>query len=115
MQRTEDGGIVISCDFCGTDWDEVKPMIEGHHGSVLCLACLQAALEQAGSESGGMIEGVQPACTMCLQEVELGKSRWAPATRAAGSNPTGLICIDCINQAAGTFSKDADIDWKRPR
>lgn len=117
MQRTEDGGIVISCDFCGTDWDEVKPMIEGHHGSVLCLACLQTALEQAGSEleCGDTAVQGQPPCTMCLQELEQSTARWVPTTRPAGANPLALICTDCINQAAGTFSKDPDIDWKRPR
>lgn len=115
MQRTEDGGIVISCDFCGTDWDEVKPMIEGHHGSVLCLACLQTALEQAGPGDGGMAAEAQLACTMCLQEPEQDKARWAPTPRLAGANPIALICTDCIHQAAGTFSKDPDIDWKRPR
>lgn len=116
MQRTEDGGIVISCDFCGSDWDEVKPMIEGHHGSVLCLECLASALELAKPTqvATDTAVGVQPACTMCLQEPEQGKAQWIPDPRPVGANPTALICIDCINQAAGTFSKDPDIDWKRP-
>ena len=43
MQRPEDGGIVISCDFTGIDWDERIPMIEGHQGSVLSLEALAMA------------------------------------------------------------------------
>ncbi len=40
MQRDEDGGVVISCDYCGRDWhpyqpDPDNPMIEGHRGSVI--------------------------------------------------------------------------------
>ena len=52
MQREEDGGIVISCDFCGTDWDEVVPMIEGHRGSVICLSCVEKAWAAVSSASG---------------------------------------------------------------
>lgn len=113
MQRTEPEGIVISCDFCGTDWDEVKPMIEGHHGSVLCLACMKAALAaiKAGDSSFP--------CTLCLVEKDAEVPRWSHPQRSSqplpGTNPGAILCQDCLNQAAGTFSKDPDVDWKKPR
>lgn len=108
MQRTEDGGIVISCDFCGTDWDEVIPMIEGHHGSTLCLDCLQAALDQT-----------QPAaqafpCTLCLRDLPADTARWQPSPLPPSANPSAAACGECLSQAAGTFSKDPDVDWKNP-
>lgn len=113
MQRTENKLIVISCDFCGDDWDEVKPMIEGHHGSVLCLACLKVALEGLATAEGRF------ACTMCLRELPGTMEHWRPAREPGvallpGANPLAVICVDCVNQAAGTFSKDPDVDWKRP-
>lgn len=114
MQRTEDGLIIISCDFCGTDWDEVLPMIEGHHGSVLCLECLKLALDQLADTGDQKLE-----CTMCIRPVAQAKRHWRPVRDAAvalpaGANPQALICEGCVNQAAGTFSKDPDVDWKRP-
>ncbi len=27
------------------------------------------------------------------------------------ANPQAWICRDCIHQAAGTFSKDPDVNW----
>ena len=100
MQRTVDGGIIISCDFCGTDWDQVKPMVEGHRGSVICLECLKIALDEARAGNGEF------SCTLCLRE-ELDPTfpRWSHA------NHDATICQDCIHQAARQFSKDKDIDW----
>ena len=108
MQRHEDGGIVISCDFCGADWDENRPMIEGHKGSVLCLACLRLALEQA-----------QPAdesfdCTLCLQRHEAGVRSWAhPAPDdLPGRNREACLCWACVRLAAKTFHKDKDTEFR---
>ena len=109
MQRTEPEGIVISCDFCGCDWDEVKPMIEGHRGSVLCLECLKLALPATEAGQDGF------ACTMCIRDLPSYVPRWAHPRPGPGANPTAVLCEDCISQAAGTFSKDPDVDWKRPR
>ena len=100
MQRTENDGIVISCDFCGTDWDQVKPMIEGHHGSVICLTCLEIALKQAVTHTG------EYRCTLCLRE-------GLPATLPRWSSPASAatVCLDCLHQAAGAFDRDPDVDW----
>ena len=104
MQRTVDGGVIISCDFCGTDWDQIKPMVEGHRGSVICLVCLEIALADAQA-------GDSPfSCTLCLrEELDATLPHWPHADRDA------VICQDCIHQAARQFSKDKDIDWTWPR
>ena len=106
MQRTESEGIVISCDFCGTDWDEVLPMIEGHHGSVLCLKCLKLALaqQQAGEK--------KYRCTLCLRENIPGTlPHWS------GIRPQATVCQECIEQAARGFSRDPEVDfqWHKDR
>lgn len=112
MQRTEpDGGIIISCDFCGVDWDPqtgTPAMTEGHKGSALCLDCLRRALPES-----------QPAaeafdCTLCLQRREAPTRRWAhPAPEPApGLNPGAAICWECVRLAAKTFHKDKDIDFR---
>ena len=109
MQRTEDEFIIISCDFCGQDWDEVIPMIEGHHGSVLCLSCLQKALEEKAPAATSF------ECTLCLQTHDEGTVAWTPLDRPQSANPRAMACQSCLYQAAGTFSKDPDIDWKWDR
>jgi len=108
MQRNEDGGIVISCDFCGTDWDEEIAMIEGHKGSVLCLACLTQALGNAGPAEDTY------QCTLCLvgQPPEL--KRWlhpGPAP-SPGLNEGASLCWDCIRLAAKGFHKDPDTEFR---
>ena len=106
MQRREPEGVVITCDFCGTDWDEVIPMIEGHHGSVLCLSCLKKALESL------VPAPAEFPCTLCLQTHPVGDLQWVPSPLPATANQRAMACKPCIFQAAGTFSKDKDVDWK---
>ncbi|GAB4195694.1 MAG: hypothetical protein Kow00105_09940 [Phycisphaeraceae bacterium] len=108
MQRTEPDGIVISCDFCGTDWDEVIPMIEGHRGSVLCLSCLKSALDQA-TQTESPFE-----CTLCLSGKPAGTRSWRhpDPTPSAGLNPNARICWDCVRLAAKGFHKDPDVDFR---
>jgi len=114
MQRSEQDGIVISCDFCGTDWDPYdesnpRPMVEGHHGSVICLECVKLALQQMAPCEG------EYRCTMCIREgLPPDLPRWShtSAGPSPGLNPTAVACRACIRQAAGRFSKDPDVKWK---
>ena len=94
MQRHEEAGVIISCDFCGTDWDEVLPMIEGHHGSVICLACLERALAEAATTPQTF------SCTLCLRD-DLPSSlpRWSAREAGPGANPRAVACEECIRQA----------------
>lgn len=107
MQRTEDGGIVISCDFCGTDWDQLLPMVEGHRGSVLCLECLKQALDQA-LHTADEIE-----CTVCLAKRRPAARVWThPRPRPSrGLKPAAVVCWSCIRQAATRLAKDEEVDF----
>ena len=107
MQRTEDGMIIISCDFTGKDWDEVAPMIEGHQGSIISLEALDLAIDNACD----MDKKFQ--CTMCLQDKDAGERAWKPDPTPEGANPRAVICWDCIRQADRSFSKDKDTQWDR--
>jgi hypothetical protein len=108
MQRTEHGGIIISCDFCGTDWDQELAMIEGHKGSVLCLVCLTQALDHAQPVG----ESFQ--CTLCLSEKPADTKYWLhpDAKPSPGLNTDAPLCWDCIRLAAKGFHKDPDVDFR---
>ena len=106
MQRNEDGGVVISCDFCGTDWDQVKPMIEGHHGSVICADCLRVAVDSAAVRPGRHV------CTMCIRDdLPEDMEKWIPSPLPDRANPQASICVECIRQADGAFRRDPDVEW----
>lgn len=109
MQRKVHDGVIIACDFCGTDWDQVKPMIEGHQGSVLCLSCLEQALANLWPSPAPI------RCTLCLREQPAGTSHWRPPSPNPVANPAATVCRSCVEQAARTFDKDPDVDWKWPR
>jgi hypothetical protein len=106
MQRQTPEGIVLACDFCHRDWDGQEPMIEGHHGHILCLECLKVALAQCAP-----VPDAKYACTMCLRYN-------IPGTLAQWRNPAhpeAVVCRDCIVQSAGTFSKSRHTDWQWDR
>ncbi|MFP4145933.1 MAG: hypothetical protein ACOCTI_02155 [Phycisphaeraceae bacterium] len=108
MQRQIPEGIVISCDFCGTDWDQQLAMIEGHQGSVICLDCFKKALAGASSADDAFD------CTICLQHREPPTRVWRhPGPEPSpGLNPGAAICWPCVRLAAKTFHKDADTDFR---
>jgi hypothetical protein len=102
MQRTDPDGIVLLCDFCRRDWDGQEPMIEGHHGSILCLECMKLAL--AGQTTG--TEKFK--CTLCLRFN-------MPPTMPHWNHPANseaIVCQECLYQAARTFSRTEGVDWK---
>ena len=102
MQREEPDGIVISCDFCRRDWDGQEAMIEGHHGSILCLQCMKLALieQKAGGE--------KYKCTLCLRfNIPPELPRWSNS-----EHPEAVACQECLYQAARTFSRTEGVDWK---
>lgn len=101
MQREEPEGIVISCDFCRRDWDGQEAMIEGHHGSILCLQCMKAALvEQAVGEE-------KFKCTLCLRFNIPGMlPHWGNK-----AHPDAVVCQECLYQAARAFSRNKDVDF----
>ncbi len=77
-------------------------MIEGHKGSIICLQCMQKALENLAQHAGEF------KCELCQQEqLPQETPRWH------SPDSDVVACKGCISQAAGTFSKDPDVDWKR--
>jgi hypothetical protein len=115
MQREESDGVIISCDFCGIDWDPndhtyARPMVEGHHGAVICLPCLEVALKEMAPAGEGPWK-----CVLCLlDDLDESVQRWAHPDPSAGPglNPGAHACRACIRQAAGRFNKDKDVDWE---
>jgi len=101
MQREDPEGIVISCDFCSRDWDGQEAMIEGHHGSIICLACLKQALAEQ------ITGGEKYKCTLCLRfNMPPELPHWAnPA------HPESIVCQECLYQSARTFSRNKDVPW----
>ena len=102
MQRTDPDGIVLLCDFCRRDWDGQEPMIEGHHGSIICLECLKLALVQQATGAE------KYKCTLCLRFN-------IPPTLPQWKNPTNseaTICQECLYQSARAFSRTEGVDWK---
>jgi hypothetical protein len=102
MQREEPEGIIISCDFCTRDWDGQEAMIEGHHGSILCLECLKLALVEQLARPGKF------KCTLCLRfNMPPEMPRWSNA-----EHPNATACQECIYQAAKAFHKNKDIPFR---
>lgn len=105
MQNEIDDGIIIACDFCGTEWDQVKPMVEGHRGSVICLDCVKLALDNAATG------GAAFTCTLCLSDREAGSSAWRVPSPPDRANADAVICGSCIQQTAEAFGKDRSADF----
>lgn len=107
MQRQTNEGVLLACDFCGTDWDQVKPMIEGHRGSIVCLDCLGRAVEAAAAADAAF------KCTMCQQDREPATPVYRNPAPDEQANIEAALCWDCIQQADRAFSKDPDTEWER--
>src|SRR4051812_11336830 len=102
MQREEPDGIVLLCDFCRRDWDGQEPMIEGHHGSILCLECMKTAL---GAQETG---GDKFKCTLCLRfNIPPELPHWSNS-----AHPEAIVCQECLYQAAKAFRRNPDVAWK---
>jgi len=97
----------VLCDFCHAEWTLDKPVIEGHHGSIICGNCLTVAYTQVVLHSVNTgPAGYQ--CTMCLENRP--DIAWqSPAYSEA------VICQRCLKLAAGTLSKDKDFNWSKPQ
>lgn len=107
MQRQVPEGVIIACDFCGTDWDEVIPMIEGHRGSVLCIECLKQSIRAMHDSPDAFT------CTLCLRDFPAGKPVWRHPEPCDQANASARICKSCINQAAVAFERDDDVAFTR--
>lgn len=102
MQKTVNDGVVICCDFCHTEWDGQSGMVEGHHGSAICLNCLDRALREKNRAEG------KYACTLCLRvNMPASLDRWSHPDR-----PEVRVCQECLYQAAKAMSRAPHVDWQ---
>ena len=92
-------GVVLACDFCGTDWDQRIAMIEGHRGSIICIDCLGRAIAEAAE--------------LCLVERSGEMKAWAGDPAARPDAGAAVVCWDCIEQADRAFARDQDTPWQR--
>lgn len=94
------------CDFCGSEWAEELPMVEGHKGSLICGACLREAYRQVVMlKRSNAPEGY--ACTLCLL------TKTEPAWTPSPSAPTAA-CQWCIERSAKLLTKDPESKWTIP-
>ncbi|HEY4329950.1 MAG TPA: hypothetical protein VGN88_09450 [Phycisphaerae bacterium] len=101
MQREDPDGIVILCDFCRRDWDGNEAMIEGHHGSILCLECMKRALQEQAAGQG------KYKCTLCLRfNIPPQLPRWSNS-----EHPEAIVCQECLYQAARAFGRNEDVEF----
>ncbi|MBL8765200.1 MAG: hypothetical protein JNM07_13120 [Phycisphaerae bacterium] len=104
------GNEFFRCDFCRAAWDESRPMVEGHQGSLICGHCLTIAYARAVLDPAASTPSPEPdprPCTMCLES--RAEPRWRSPLRGDAS-----ICRRCIKQSAGVLERDAESGWRRP-
>lgn len=105
----------VLCDFCGLEWADDRPMVEGHRGACICGSCLTRAYEWSATPqavetapvSPQPTDAPAPMCALCRED------RAEPMWTGAGS-PPALACRRCVRQSAAVLQKDADSGWKRP-
>lgn len=104
---TAEGSDFFKCDFCHASWDESRPMVEGHRGSLICGPCLRIAYAEVIVSGGGVSHEDVTNCTMCLSHRS--ESHWrSPAF------PEAVICRWCMDKAATILAKDPSTDWTPP-
>lgn len=104
----------VLCDFCGREWGEDVPMLEGHQGSCLCANCLTLAYtEVIVNEVSSAPEDYK--CPMCL-EARADRAALGRADEPGWQSPAqaAAICRRCIELAAESLGKDKDFGWQRP-
>jgi len=99
----------ILCDFCmRPTWELDIPSIEGHHGSVVCVECLEVAWKVLVVDKQGMEVSPDCICKMCLEQRD--GPWWTSPVRDEAS-----ICRRCVKQSAGVLHKSKDWDWQKPK
>lgn len=104
----EHGNLIFCCDFCGSAWDDHRPMVEGHRGSLICGNCLSIAYMELVHLDTGVTPPREQACVLCLENGREGLHWVSPL------NESVIACRRCIKQSAGVLHKDPDIPWKKP-
>ena len=104
----EQGQLEFVCDFCRMPWQEDRPMVEGHRGSLICAHCLSIAYTELVHLDSGIVPPREKACVLCLENGRDGLHWASPLDEDV------IACRRCIKQSAGVLHKDPDIPWKKP-
>ncbi len=107
--KDDDGQLIFVCDFCRQPWDENRPMVEGHRGSLICGNCLSIAYTEVMYHKLDAPVDREEKCVLCLEN-----GREDPHWRSP-VHEESLACRRCLKQAAGVLHKDADLPWQKPR
>lgn len=95
------------CDFCEACWNEDRPMVEGHRGSLICGRCLTLAFDALWNHAQGQPLSEGEVCLLCLSDN--GDPVWASHSR-----DVARACKRCIKQGAVMLERDAESRWRRP-
>jgi hypothetical protein len=110
MQRKDDEGrLFFVCDYCHQPWDDHRPMVEGHRGSLICSHCLSIAYAEIVQLKLGAPVEQEDKCLLCLEHGRADPHWRSPLVDDA------IACKRCLKQAAGVLHKDKDYDWQKPR
>jgi len=96
----------VLCDFCGREWSDSLPMVEGHQGSCICGECLSAAYRTVVLSAPQEPAQAGVRCTLCLE------NRDDPTWHAAAGH--ACACRRCVRQSAAVLAKDPDFGWRKP-
>ncbi len=92
------------CDFCHKAWEDRRPMVEGHRGSLICSDCLKVAYAEVLMGKSG-VSGA--ACRLCLEERK--ELCWS-----SPRDESVCACARCIRQASTALAQDPDSGWSTP-
>ena len=104
--RTTSNRGTSSATSANGPWEMDIPSIEGHHGSVFCVECLEQAWDRLVVEKEEIPSDPEWKCCMCLESND--GPWWQSSLREA------RVCRRCVKQSAGVLHKSKDWDWKKP-
>jgi len=96
----------VMCDFCGAEWTNERPMVEGHRGACICGPCLSIAYTELVTLGTNAAPAAYE-CRLCLERKS--EPAWgSPLFDGA------YACRQCVKRSAGVLHKDPDIPWRKP-
>lgn len=101
------GNDFFRCDFCRSPWDEQRPMVEGHRGSLICVRCLSLAYGELVLDAAGVGPREDRPCVLCLQTRQT--AHWLSPL-----DETIAACRQCVEQSARILAKDPEVAWTPP-
>ncbi len=109
QQKDANEHLVFVCDFCHQPWDDSRPMVEGHRGSLICANCLSIGYTEIVHLKLGSPVEREDTCLLCLEH-----GRDDPHWRSPMFDQA-IACRRCLKQSAGVLHKDPDYTWQKPR